>query len=664
MKYSVCFCFSAWLVLFSPTTAAGSWVLKNFSVALPPDNGQVTNNLMVDTVSASNGSAQMKSQIKSGYPHEDVGKPFASRASWKVPPTLLKPGQEVAVELVVSPTDVTLSGHWHVYHSVTFTVASSQDGKNWGDGSGLLSTGTSSAGGDPKEGRTRSTWSVPAGKAGQHLALVFLGSPKFRVAYEYQWEDKEGAAATLPSAGAREPEKSKASADSSGRKDSGARFTELAGQVEVLREGETEWRFAKRDMVIYYGDMVKTGEDSVAVLGFSDMSVFRMRPESQIYVPEPTEQSKLKLVIGNIWINVRKMIKDGSMEIETNQAAASVKGTRFELADNGTASAIRVESGLVAFRPKGGKASVEVGPGQVFTASRSGLQQGDTHGLFRQKTELSGNSSDYSSSPPIESDPQAMPIRFTRSRELKMHASLMDSFKDVINQIEDPGRKTFVPVAIWREKGLGRGSSYLVGKKSPSPSAECLEFAVAYVTDDKPPLYGDFARMLCRSGAAEGYVLRQDAPVSIEPRRLTTARGFVPPSELRAGDVWRIENSEKLTAHSSAAAMLIGLNVDSSALPVTKLWESSRDRGAVHVSADEKPGCRKVVLKQELPVSGKPPFNAEFCPVKQGGQRLSEAWQRGEAQALPPEEVSAALKQLDHALRRATEAKWWGGVVE
>ncbi len=663
MKCAVCFCLSAWLLLLSPMAQAGSWVLKNFSVQLPPDNGQVTSNLMVDTVSASNGSAQIKSQIKPGYPHEDVGKPFASRASWKVPPTVLKPGQEVPVELVVAPTDTALPGHWHVVHSLTFAVASSQDGKKWADGSGLLSAATGSAGGGPKEGRARSTWGAPAGKSDQYLGLVFLGSPKFRVAYEYQWEDKEGAAATLPAAGSRESEK-KVSADSSGRKDSGARFTELSGQVEVLRAGETEWRFAKRDMVIYYGDMVKIGEDSVAVLGFSDMSVFRMRAESQIYVPEPTEQSKLKLVIGNIWINVRKMIKDGSMEIETNQAAASVKGTTFELAENGTASAIRVESGLVAFRPKGGKASVEVGPGQIFTAVRAGLQQGDPYGLFKQKPEISGSAADQSSVPPVDGNPRALRIRFGSSRELTMQASLMDSFKDVISQVDDPGRKTYAPVAIWQEKGLGRGSSYLIGRKSHSPAGECLEFVVAYAAEDKPPLYGDFTRVLCRSNAAESYVLRRDVPVSSDSRRLTAARRFLPPSGLRAGDVWRIENSERPTAHSTAAAMLVGFNVDPSDLPVTKLWESSSNRGAVHVYASEKPGCRKVVVKQEVPASASPPFNAEYCRITESGQRFSGGWQRNDAQALPPEEVSVALKQLDHTLRRATEAKWWGGTVD
>ena len=37
-------------------------------------------------------------------------------------------------------------------------------------------------------------------------------------------------------------------------------------------------------------------------------------------------------------------------------------------------------------------------------------------------------------------------------RDLTMNRSLADSFGDVIQQIQDPTRKTAFPVAIWREK--------------------------------------------------------------------------------------------------------------------------------------------------------------------------------------------------------------------
>lgn len=168
------------------------------------------------------------------------------------------------------------------------------------------------------------------------------------------------------------------------KKDSGARFTGINGQVEVSFDHGKTWVFAKREMVIHVDDQIRTGEDAEATLGFADMSVFKIRQESIIIMACPPDRnSKVKLVIGNIWINVKKMIRDGSMEIEMEQAVSSIKGTTFELAENGNASVCRVYEGKVNLRQKGNNTrGMDLTPGQTMTVTKDGFLDGDPHGLL------------------------------------------------------------------------------------------------------------------------------------------------------------------------------------------------------------------------------------------------------------------------------------------
>ena len=166
-----------------------------------------------------------------------------------------------------------------------------------------------------------------------------------------------------------------------GCKDTGARFTGLNGQVEVFSEcmdGDINdpdtWRFAKREMVLYADDHIKTGEDSQVVLGFADMSTFIMKPETHIVLATPPDKdSKLKLLAGNLWTNFKLMLKDGSMEIEMNQAIAGAKGTTFICSSDGKTSTTQVIEGKVEVTGRSDGKTTLLSPGQQVTATGSGL---------------------------------------------------------------------------------------------------------------------------------------------------------------------------------------------------------------------------------------------------------------------------------------------------
>lgn len=164
--------------------------------------------------------------------------------------------------------------------------------------------------------------------------------------------------------------------DASSLEDSGARFSSMTGEVETRHENDSEWNFAKLDTVLYVLDHVKTGEESQAIIGFADLSTFLLKEESEIVVTTPPKKdSKLKLVGGKIWVNVKKMVTEGTMEVEMSQAIAGSRGTRFILTETGSESKLEVTEGTVAYRSKSDGTEVLVSAGESVTASASGLSE-------------------------------------------------------------------------------------------------------------------------------------------------------------------------------------------------------------------------------------------------------------------------------------------------
>jgi hypothetical protein len=158
--------------------------------------------------------------------------------------------------------------------------------------------------------------------------------------------------------------------------DSGARFSGVSGQVQVTRAGKPEdsWKTAKIDTVLCEGDTIETVEDATCILSFADMSTYVMKPETKIQLARSTgPESKLSLVAGNIWVNVKKMVKDGSMEVDMSQAVAGIKGTTFVCSSDGKSSTLQVLEGTVAYTGKADKKTLSVTSGQQVVATGSGL---------------------------------------------------------------------------------------------------------------------------------------------------------------------------------------------------------------------------------------------------------------------------------------------------
>ena len=167
--------------------------------------------------------------------------------------------------------------------------------------------------------------------------------------------------------------------------DSGTRFSDLSGQVEVLfptgidENGkylydEEAWNFAKLDMVLPEGARIKTQDRSSVILSFADMTTFEQKPETEIILTTPTPgKSQFQLLYGDLMTNAYKMLKDGSMDIEMSQAVAGIKGTILVLADDGATSTLKVIEGTVQFTSRVTGETQLVNAGEQMAADANGL---------------------------------------------------------------------------------------------------------------------------------------------------------------------------------------------------------------------------------------------------------------------------------------------------
>jgi hypothetical protein len=155
---------------------------------------------------------------------------------------------------------------------------------------------------------------------------------------------------------------------------SGARFSSLNGQVEVRPDAEARaWKLAQMGMNLNVMDHVRTQEESSAILSFTDMSTFVLKAESEIVLTTPPDKdSKVKLVAGNVWVNVKKMLKDGSMEVEMNQAVAGIKGTNIIVGSDGNEDRISVLRGEVDVLIKATNERLQLKEGEFLSIMAGG----------------------------------------------------------------------------------------------------------------------------------------------------------------------------------------------------------------------------------------------------------------------------------------------------
>lgn len=171
--------------------------------------------------------------------------------------------------------------------------------------------------------------------------------------------------------------------------DSGMRFSGMTGQVEWRADDDPDgWKLCKMGDKLPVFAHIRTQEDSVAILSFSDMSTFVLKADSEVVIDSPPEkESKIKLVAGNIWANVKKMVRDGSMSMEMNQATAGIKGTTLVLGEVNGVSSLKVIEGKVEFMAKADGAKTMVEGGSMVSATAQGMGEVQTFDVASESSD-------------------------------------------------------------------------------------------------------------------------------------------------------------------------------------------------------------------------------------------------------------------------------------
>ena len=157
----------------------------------------------------------------------------------------------------------------------------------------------------------------------------------------------------------------------SGERSITAMFSDLYGEVSVRPNDADDdaYEFAELDMLLYHNDRIRTKTKSGAIISFSDLSTFVMKPDTIIVLDMRVEkESKVDLIIGNLLVNIEKIIKDGNVDVEMTQAVAGIKGTTLVCEESEGKSTLKVLEGSVELTSDQGERIVVHG-GEMVSAT-------------------------------------------------------------------------------------------------------------------------------------------------------------------------------------------------------------------------------------------------------------------------------------------------------
>lgn len=328
---------------------------------------------------------------------------YGAVANWSQPPATIAPGTRITLN--ASLTETVNTHRWNTSAASTWAdfapphfAPGTRGYVAFINDEGLDNISINGA--SSSSASATFTANAPSGAQGDRIALrlVFYMGNTMGTNYVYELQPA-GAATTTTSATTSpitttrtatttsKPAATKTTITVTDLVDSGVRFAGLSGQVEVRHDyDEDAWDFAGMGQVLYCEDHIRTGPRSSAILSFKDLSTFVIGPDTEIVLATPPEkESKLQLVAGNLWANIKKMAKDGTMEITMNQAVSGIKGTTFVCEDNGVTSTLKVIDGTVEFTDTIGN-QVTVKKGEKVSAAQGGMSAVEEFDI-KQETE-------------------------------------------------------------------------------------------------------------------------------------------------------------------------------------------------------------------------------------------------------------------------------------
>ena len=159
--------------------------------------------------------------------------------------------------------------------------------------------------------------------------------------------------------------------------DSKIRFNDFYGEVKIRPNAEEDdsYEFVDLDTVIYEDDRIKTEEESGAILGLEDMSTYVIKPETTLIIhTEENNTSKIEMLAGCIWTNVKKMSEGKSINIEMSQCVAGISGSTGRFEEKGGINIITCTKGSLEIYDLLKQEVHQIKEGQQATVDGKGIQ--------------------------------------------------------------------------------------------------------------------------------------------------------------------------------------------------------------------------------------------------------------------------------------------------
>jgi hypothetical protein len=146
-------------------------------------------------------------------------------------------------------------------------------------------------------------------------------------------------------------------------------------QTGISKDGKT-WTPVNSSSNLKKGDQVKTGPNATSSLKLAELIKMVLNKSGWLQVTNESKTSPaIKLMDGNLKLSLPTLPYGSSFIIECSQAIATVKGTSFELWENGQRSGIRVIEGMVEFKNKKTGVVTSVNAGQTVFADQQGTAE-------------------------------------------------------------------------------------------------------------------------------------------------------------------------------------------------------------------------------------------------------------------------------------------------
>ena len=159
------------------------------------------------------------------------------------------------------------------------------------------------------------------------------------------------------------------------RVDSNIRFNDIWGEVKIRPywKKDNAYEFAEFETIIFECDLIKTEEDSGCILGLEDMNVYHVGPETKLLIKSETPKvSKLEIIVGGIWTNIKKLAEGKSIECEMSHCVSGIKGTIVAFEETGKESRVYLFAGKVEVTGKASKRKTMLKAGQASIVGSDG----------------------------------------------------------------------------------------------------------------------------------------------------------------------------------------------------------------------------------------------------------------------------------------------------